>query len=253
MKRKEFLNKVAMKKPKLLILLCLVMMFYFNTNEIQAKQQVKYKLVDSSSHEEILRQIKEYDSSKQKQETTETDNVFSSASTYNENNIEKVAKAHEEKSNDAGQLFKDKVMYYYDMIPVNVRNSIEADGWQIIVTDEDLQSKYAFNAPALATTDYQTKTIYIANKKFAVKSVTHEVGHVVDFKLGSISWTQSFHDAFIAETASFNTFWNTDFQNTDTQTEYFAESFETYILKPDKLKQYCPATYELLANYISQL
>ena len=81
MKRKEFLNKVAMKKPKLLILLCLVMMFYFNTNEIQAKQQVKYKLVDSSSHEEILRQIKEYDSSKQKQETTETDNVFSSAST----------------------------------------------------------------------------------------------------------------------------------------------------------------------------
>lgn len=147
------------------------------------------------------------------------------------------------------QLIK-KINEAYLMIPNNVRQNYEENGWAVYVTTENLGQKYfGRKMSILALTVTEEKAIYIDDHEKAARSVIHEMGHYIDYSFGFISSTDEFSSIFREEAEKFRSIHYTHINNTCTELEYFAESYLVMITEPDILIEYCPKTYEFLKKY----
>lgn len=139
----------------------------------------------------------------------------------------------------------------YEKIPKNVRKCLIDSGWSYICTDSDFGRQNGINGSILALTVWNTKTIYIDNRKAAESAIIHETGHAVDSLNRGCSFSAEFFSIYQTERDSFCSIWNTHHSNTDTSVEYFAECFSAYVQNPSLLSEYCPATFAYIDNLVN--
>ena len=143
-------------------------------------------------------------------------------------------------------FYKKSINNNYLKIPENIRNNLETNSWRIVVTTNNFGKNYGYSGNILALTVYGEKTIYISVKDSS--SIIHEVGHFLDYSLGRVSSFPEFVDIFTEESGNLTLFHKTHKDNYSTALEYFAESFQEYILHPNDLQNFCPKTYEYIDN-----
>lgn len=142
-------------------------------------------------------------------------------------------------------------IYYYGLLPANVRSGFEASGWEILIVSSDLGAMFGYSYTIKGYCSFTNSKLYIDNRDSAPTSVIHELGHFMDGALaGKPSYTDEFANIHAEEMNAFAAFYDTHPNNYSTTTEYFAESFEAYVLYPDGLKQNCPKTYDYLTKVL---
>jgi hypothetical protein len=146
--------------------------------------------------------------------------------------------------------YLNEVLYYYNMIPQNIRDSFIANRWKITVTDKELTID-GISQRILAYTLHSKKEIYIGN--VSASSIVHEIGHYIDNVNNYISNSIS-DDTFNIEVNGLKSIdADTDSHNYSSKIELFAECFSMYIFDNAGLKNNCPDTYEIIEQAISNL
>lgn len=140
-----------------------------------------------------------------------------------------------------------KSVYNHFMnVPLNVRKSFIKDGWKIVIVANNLNKRFGYTSSILGLTVYKDKTIYIDNRSKAATSVEHEIGHYVNYKYDWIDTSNEFRNIYAEERKDFIKFTGSIAANTSTTIEYYAEAYQEYLWHPNKLKKYCPRTYEFI-------
>lgn len=156
--------------------------------------------------------------------------------------------------NIPNNLIDNTYLYYYK-VDASVRNRLQREGWVIYITEENLSVKFDYNVSVLAVTymnlDTNVREIYISNRSKADKAIVHEIGHAIDYTLGFLSETQEFGIIYQEEVSSFAAWHSTHSNNYNTASEYFAESYQEYVLHPVEMQTYCPKTYEYIHNVVA--
>lgn len=140
--------------------------------------------------------------------------------------------------------------------PSNVLSSFYADGWQIVLTDDNLSDKYfqGIYSTVNAVTDSTIKTIWISNNQHAIqKSTLHELGHYLDWKFGIVDATDSFKQIYEAEKKNFKLVSGSSAYAKTSAQEYFGEAFHQCIVNPDGMTQNNPSTYSFIMALVNQL
>lgn len=140
------------------------------------------------------------------------------------------------------------------MVPQNVLDQFYADGWGIMITQENLSDKY-FNgiySNVMAVTDGYIKVIWISASERAIRSsVIHEMGHYIEFTYNYPNDTEAFKAIYEEERMKFVVVGGSPAQARGSSLEYFAEAFQEYFLHPDSLMINTPKTYQYIANYVA--
>lgn len=139
-----------------------------------------------------------------------------------------------------GKYHKHLVCEKYHQLPEEIQEIFEEDGWYIVITKVDLNSLFFGNTleeNVTAVTDYDNKAIYIQAKRESIeKSFIHEIGHYVDWHIGSgslCSLSETYYnDIYLTEKDNVHM----DAHYTQNASEYFAESFKSYILQKPMLE-----------------
>ena len=92
------------------------------------------------------------------------------------------------------------------LLPSNVKDAFLNDGWDIILTDMDLNLTF-YNGKyteVLGNTIYGEGIIYIKSDEQAVnQAILHEIGHWLDFHLGYVADSDEFRTIFEKEANSY--------------------------------------------------
>ena len=143
-----------------------------------------------------------------------------------------------------------KVELYYQTVPWEIRKQFVKDGWKLAVTDRDISSAY-YDGPVkgelAGLTDSRVKTIYIHEKVHHIRNaLLHEFGHYFDLRVGIASDEDGFMSCYEKEKDVFVRPWKSDTHAMSNTAEYFAESFQRFILEPETCKETQPLTYEYI-------
>ena len=143
------------------------------------------------------------------------------------------------------------LLSYWEKIPKVIRTKFESDGSKIVVTNKNLgellykDKSLNILAVTVFNQDDNNCVIYMKGIERAKKTILHEIGHYVDGKLGGVC-KGDFEIIWTNELQNFRKFNITADENVNTSHEYFAESFNMYLMNSDKLKQNCPYTFKYL-------
>lgn len=155
----------------------------------------------------------------------------------------------------AGKETITGVAKYWSLVPDFVKSEFKADNSKLIVTDEHLGYRF-YNDSELkvlgVTSFYPSRNnceLYISSDINSLYALVHEMGHYVDGKMEFISKSSDFQDIWNNEKSFISIFHSTNIENVSTTSEYFAESFNLFLTKPEDLNRYCPLTY----NYIKKV
>lgn len=136
------------------------------------------------------------------------------------------------------------------VLPVNVQDSLNKNGWSIEVTDEDLTSNYGLKTNAkhvMGVTVYKDKVIKLKNDPNLMQYVIcHEVGHYLDKSCNS--------NGYLSETEQWLRIYEKEkdkskFLSSDkdyaisTPKEYFAECINQTLLFPELISKNMPLSY----------
>lgn len=155
------------------------------------------------------------------------------------------------KEGTASKQLVNLVGSFYLLIPENVRNSFESNGYMVVVTSENFGEKYGYNKSILALFDSEIKTVYIDDRLKACKSILHEMGHYIDNSCNFKSLQEEFNLIWLKELNSFKSIADTHQDNYSTSIEYFAEAFSYCITDAKLMKKNCPETYWYIMNLVS--
>lgn len=125
------------------------------------------------------------------------------------------------------------------------------DGWQIIVTSDDLNEEYFDGeyTSVSGVTKYKEKEILVSDEEEAVLSAPmHEFGHWLDHEHEMISTSESFGEVLtefkkVYDRTEYGYF-------PDDEGEYFADAVVFYFLTPDDLQQKCIQMYEFIDDCV---
>lgn len=124
-------------------------------------------------------------------------------------------------------------------------------GWQMYVTDTDLDDTYYGGqyGAVMGSTHFDEHVIWLEDRDEVItEAVIHEFGHFVDCYYGFLSDTEEFINIYYAESDIFrNTFHVTCYYD---QKEMFAEGFWKYLTDGATLQASCPQLYQFLASYV---
>lgn len=122
---------------------------------------------------------------------------------------------------------------------------------KIEITNKSLQERFLSNY--ILSGVYFDKTIHLSsNKDWAEQSLLHEFGHFVD----EISYMDKNEFIKIYEREKDNLILNKDKDKSyylRNVSEYFAQSFEEYLINPERLLLNNPKTYEYIKLCIDQI
>ena len=132
-----------------------------------------------------------------------------------------------------GEIQSSLIDYTYKLwneIPEEIQSSFIKDGWLVELTENNISKRYNIEYSVLAVTIPKNKKIVIrATENSLSKSLIHEIGHYIDYKLNFISNTDSFENLYNEHK---NILINTNGDYSDAvfnNKEYFAEVFRVYI------------------------
>ena len=147
-----------------------------------------------------------------------------------------------------------KVFASIKFLPENLRNILINEGWNIYITDKNLAKEFFAGSykKVAGVTIYDKKTIYIEARSSAIKtSLIHEVGHALDSTKGFISNKRSFKVVYKNEQDTFIEVGNEESDyGISSGSEYFAETFNQFVLYPEQQKTNTPKTYEYMENLV---
>lgn len=170
-------------------------------------------------------------------------------------------------SSDVSDTMLRSVTTNYMKIPENVRSVFEANGGTVLIKNNIINDFKKNNyAPGISQirafchceSDGQS-TIYIDNRESCDESVTHEMGHFIDYyskndpDCNGVTYAYSASSEFIniwnAELSKFkkhviNRSKGNHPNNYNTVDEYFASAYSCALLDTDVMKEFCPMTYE---------
>lgn len=137
------------------------------------------------------------------------------------------------------------------LLPSNVKDAFLNDGWDIILTDMDLNLTF-YNGKyteVLGNTIYGEGIIYIKSDEQAVnQAILHEIGHWLDFHLGYVTDSDEFRTIFEKEANSYiQNYQTTCVRNPK---ELFAETFWQYVENPQKLEILNPKLYWFMKDTV---
>lgn len=150
-------------------------------------------------------------------------------------------------------LYKLEANYF--KVPENVRLNFQNNGWSIVCTSQHLGTKF-YGDPDLsvqAVNSTSLRQIWVESREVAMSSIVHELGHYIDYTCNWASSTKEFKGIYREEVESFKSIVTTHDNNTNTESEYFAESYAVSVEYPDLMMQYCPKTYEYVMRYSNSL
>ena len=140
----------------------------------------------------------------------------------------------------------------YKLLPDYIKDYLKKEGWKIVISKESLQDRFNYDFGILALTHYEYKTIYISNCDGDIEhSLIHEAGHVLDY-MNNLKYRDSkrFDKIRKKEGKKLRKFHYTSEKCITTTKEYFAESFQQYIVNPKALKKNCPQTYKYMSEVL---
>ena len=119
-----------------------------------------------------------------------------------------------------------------------------SSSYSIELTDMNLAAAYGYSGSIVGITDYETKTVYVANKWSAIRRATiHEIGHALDNAHGTVSCTSEFKSIYYSERYDFHDCTSVgDGHETSDVIEYFASVYQNMILNYDATKSDVPET-----------
>lgn len=153
--------------------------------------------------------------------------------------------------------------YVYDLfqkVPENVLNIVK--DYDISICEGKIKCNYSeddLKAQGRTITSATQHEMQLDSTVETLKqAVCHESGHVYDHYFFFHNMTQPsaskvFMDAFDAEHEIYLDYFDTHKLNVQTPEEYYAESFQAYLLDPENLSQNCPLTYAAVEETLSYL
>lgn len=153
----------------------------------------------------------------------------------------------------SGLIWEDsyeELLQYYNLIPSEIRSSLEKAGFIIIMTAEDITGPvYApygglteVNGLLEGACDYDLKKIYLQDE--TPRRIVHEVGHYVNIA-GGFSKNPDFLKLAKNEAPKISIYAGRMLPNPN---EYFAEIFDLYIRAPEVLSIISPASYQEISR-----
>ena len=143
---------------------------------------------------------------------------------------------------------------YFEKIPENLRNILINEDWNIYITDKNLAKEFfaGSHKKVAGVTIYDKKTIYIEARSSTIRtSLIHEVGHALDSTKSFISNKNSFNTIYKNERDAFVEVGNEESNyGISSRSEYFAETFNQFVLYPEQQKINTPKTYEYMEKLV---
>lgn len=151
---------------------------------------------------------------------------------------------HDEDGGSSSYSIQDRFNDELALVPSSDMDYIKSRGWTIELTDMNLAAAYGYSGSIVGITDYETKTVYIANKWSAIRRATiHEIGHALDNAHGTVSCTSEFKSIYYSERYDFHDCTSVgDGHETSDVIEYFASVYQNMILNYDATKSDVPET-----------
>lgn len=140
------------------------------------------------------------------------------------------------------------------MLPPRIYEKFVSDGWQMVLTDENLADKYFKGkySAVMAVTDSSIKTIWIDNTERSVRnSVIHELGHYIDYSMGFADSKSDFQSIYEAEKRLFVVVGGSGAQARSSSIEYFAEALQETVLHPESCMSHTPRTYAYMVSLLA--
>lgn len=133
---------------------------------------------------------------------------------------------------------------YLDMVDANLLQSFIEKGWEIILTDADLDELLfkGTTEGVMGCTYFGEKTIYIAAGDYSY-CIIHEMGHYLDFYYDFASDTEEFEAIYEDEAVNLSEYGQTSSE------EFLAEIYMYAIMEPETTIQSCPQA----VNYVDDL
>lgn len=157
------------------------------------------------------------------------------------------------KDGNVDDVFVEKVNQELNKLPQNIKTAFLKDGWDIYVTDMDINLTYYDGkyGGVMGSTNYREGRILIEDREEAVtQAPLHEIGHWLDFHHGYITDTNPFLNVFASDYGSFVNAY--DISTIYDRKELFAEGFWQYIINPQKLEMTAPNLYWFLKDIVSE-
>lgn len=155
----------------------------------------------------------------------------------------------------------DYLYAHYELSPNCVKTTFERDGWDLeFVSGNELNSLYGHGSFAdlgyeiAGVTVYDIKTIYLSdNYGYAETSLNHEMGHYLDYSYYTYfgiqpSKTDTFYYIYSQEAQE--SYLYEDYELSDI-TEYFAQSYWSYVEDKVDLGTFYPMTYEYIDEIVA--
>ena len=100
---------------------------------------------------------------------------------------------------------------------------------------------------------FDARAQLITVQKNSDDAIYHELGHFVAFVASNVDQTAEFKAIYDKEKSNFQGTRNNDAYIKSTAAEYFAESYQDYVERPDVLKSTRPQTYKYIVEAVSKV
>ena len=180
--------------------------------------------------------------------------LLSGATFYAQEDAERLANAKmAELQVRVGENSSETLQNYLNVLPEDVTQLLMIYKWGYVVDSEDemayLAMRYGYDDKIIGLTVYDNRIIYLPENR--IDSLIHETWHAVDSiqdfpskNASSVSIYEEERDSFV------EMFPECAEANVSSSEEYFAESFQKYVLNKEALKLSCPKTYNYIQEHI---
>lgn len=157
----------------------------------------------------------------------------------------------------------DNLYEHYEKQPESVKWVFNDDNWDLELAGKN-ELNYLYGQGEFymrgydisGATVYDIKTVYLSDSPgYAEVALNHEMGHFVDYAYYTYYGTQpSLTDAFyyIYKQEATKSYLYEDYELSEVS-EYFAQSYWSYVEEPQQLKDYYPMTYKYIDDCILDL
>lgn len=149
----------------------------------------------------------------------------------------------------SSEKWADQVHDNLSKLPKNILDTLNDNGWMIILTPRSLEDVYDSGVEnTVGLTIYYHTRIYLQNNAFSIDYCTiHEVGHSLDFINNFISNDKKWKSIYESEAKNSGL----EAYFTESSSEYFAQVFQSCFLIPEEMKQNAPLSYEYMMQFIN--
>lgn len=136
---------------------------------------------------------------------------------------------------------------YWYLIPENIREEFEDEGWTIEITEDNLSERYNIEYSILGITLPDEKLIVLRSGQDNIsKSLLHEIGHYIDYSNEFPSKSKDFDNIYNLESSYIKERFSKVKFN---KQEYFAEAFRQFILGSSESKIALQNTFKYIKIY----